>query len=195
MLKCWNKNWYVYKWPVISLRLLVWNCLKRNVRSLFQKEVIYLGQNQRGREQDFLGQWEAAQSLPAAPTQGHAPAVGGLCFYFFRTISTFFGIEKPLSWLGKPSQQPAGIKLTFPDLKSPFAIAPVLATCTLRLLHTVHSLLMLGATYNCTQNLERKWITEKKCKFPESTYSSLHKRSSIKNIFPALGLRGSLWST
>jgi len=47
-------------------------------------------------------------------------------------------------------------------LKRAFAIAPVLATCTLRLLHAVHSLLAPGGRYNCTQNLERKWITQKK---------------------------------
>lgn len=186
MLKRWNKNWYIYKWPVISLRLLVWNCLKRNAGSLFQKEVIYLRQNQWGREQDFLGQWEAAQNLPAAPMKGYAPAVGGLSL-FVRTTSMFFSTAKLLNWLKKPPQQSASTKLTFPDLKTAFAIAPVLATCTLRLLHTVHSLLVLGGRYNCTQNLERKWITEKKCKFPEGVYSPPPQEDLPTKQFPHSG--------
>lgn len=193
MLKCWNKNWYIYKWPVISLRLLVWNCLKRNTRSSFQKEVIYLGQNQWGREQDFLGQWRSCPELASCSHAGIRTSCGRTLLLFFRSISIFFTITKPLSGLRKPSQQSTSIKLTFPALKWAFAIAPVLATCPLRLLRTVHSLLVLGGRYNCTQNLERKWITEKKHKFPEGAYCLLHKISQ-QNIFPTLALQGSLQS-
>lgn len=64
------------------------------------------------------------------------------------------------------------------------------------LLHAIHPLLVLGGRYNCTQNLERKQITEKEktCKFLEGTYASLHKNMPQQNMFLTLSLQGSFWS-